>query len=68
MEHIGSFVFAFVSSTISMLYLINNQWAPAWTVVGGCGFGVNAVIGLSQLKKLDDKNVERIDNFNYFIF
>jgi CDP-6-deoxy-D-xylo-4-hexulose-3-dehydrase len=28
---------------------------------------INAVIGLSQLPKLDNKNQERIDNFNYFI-
>jgi CDP-6-deoxy-D-xylo-4-hexulose-3-dehydrase len=28
---------------------------------------INAVIGLSQLPKLDSKNQERIDNFNYFI-
>jgi CDP-6-deoxy-D-xylo-4-hexulose-3-dehydrase len=28
---------------------------------------INAVIGLSQLPKLDSKNKERIDNFNYFI-
>lgn len=28
---------------------------------------INAVIGLSQLEKLDDKNLERIENFNYFI-
>jgi CDP-6-deoxy-D-xylo-4-hexulose-3-dehydrase len=28
---------------------------------------INAVIGLSQLKKLDNKNLERIDNFNYFM-
>ncbi len=28
---------------------------------------INAVIGLSQLPKLDAKNQERIDNFNYFI-
>ncbi len=28
---------------------------------------LNAVLGLSQLKKLDDKNLKRVDNFNYFI-
>ena len=28
---------------------------------------INAVIGLSQLPKLDSKNQERIENFNYFI-
>ncbi len=28
---------------------------------------INAVIGLSQLPKLDSKNQERIDNFNYFM-
>ncbi len=28
---------------------------------------INAVIGLSQLPKLDSKNNERIDNFNYFM-
>jgi CDP-6-deoxy-D-xylo-4-hexulose-3-dehydrase len=28
---------------------------------------INAVIGLSQLPKLDIKNQERIDNFNYFM-
>jgi len=28
---------------------------------------INAVIGLSQLPKLDNKNIERIENFNYFI-
>jgi CDP-6-deoxy-D-xylo-4-hexulose-3-dehydrase len=28
---------------------------------------INAVIGLSQLPKLDDKNQQRIDNFNYFM-
>jgi CDP-6-deoxy-D-xylo-4-hexulose-3-dehydrase len=28
---------------------------------------INAVIGLSQLKKLDDKNQERRENFNYFM-
>ena len=28
---------------------------------------INAVIGLSQLPKLDSKNKERIDNFNYFM-
>lgn len=28
---------------------------------------INAVLGLSQLKKLDDKNQYRINNFNYFI-
>ncbi len=28
---------------------------------------INAVIGLSQLSKLDSKNNERIDNFNYFM-
>ena len=28
---------------------------------------INAVIGLSQLPKLDSKNEERIDNFNYFM-
>lgn len=28
---------------------------------------INAVIGLSQLPKLDHKNQERIDNFNYFM-
>ena len=28
---------------------------------------INAVIGLSQLPKLDNKNLERIENFNYFI-
>jgi CDP-6-deoxy-D-xylo-4-hexulose-3-dehydrase len=28
---------------------------------------INAVIGLSQLPKLDLKNKERIDNFNYFM-
>jgi CDP-6-deoxy-D-xylo-4-hexulose-3-dehydrase len=28
---------------------------------------INAVIGLSQLPKLDNKNQERIDNFNYFM-
>ena len=28
---------------------------------------INAVIGLSQLPKLDSKNAERIENFNYFI-
>jgi CDP-6-deoxy-D-xylo-4-hexulose-3-dehydrase len=28
---------------------------------------INAVIGLSQLPKLDAKNQERIDNFNYFM-
>jgi CDP-6-deoxy-D-xylo-4-hexulose-3-dehydrase len=28
---------------------------------------INAVIGLSQLQKLDNKNQERIDNFNYFM-
>ena len=28
---------------------------------------INAVIGLSQLPKLDSKNQERISNFNYFI-
>jgi CDP-6-deoxy-D-xylo-4-hexulose-3-dehydrase len=28
---------------------------------------INAVIGLSQLPKLDTKNQERISNFNYFI-
>lgn len=28
---------------------------------------INAVIGLSQLPKLDKKNQERIDNFEYFI-
>jgi CDP-6-deoxy-D-xylo-4-hexulose-3-dehydrase len=28
---------------------------------------LNAVIGLSQLKRLDNNNVNRINNFNYFI-
>jgi CDP-6-deoxy-D-xylo-4-hexulose-3-dehydrase len=28
---------------------------------------INAVLGLSQLKKLDKNNLKRIDNFNYFI-
>lgn len=28
---------------------------------------INAVIGLSQLPKLDSKNYERVDNFNYFM-
>ena len=28
---------------------------------------INAVIGLSQLPKLDSKNLERVENFNYFI-
>lgn len=28
---------------------------------------LNAVLGLSQLKKLDNNNSKRIDNFNYFI-
>lgn len=28
---------------------------------------INAVIGLSQLPKLDTKNSERVDNFNYFM-
>ena len=28
---------------------------------------INAVIGLSQLPKLDTKNTERVDNFNYFM-
>ncbi len=28
---------------------------------------INAVIGLSQLPKLDNKNLERVENFNYFI-
>ena len=28
---------------------------------------INAVIGLSQLPKLDKKNLERVDNFNYFM-
>jgi CDP-6-deoxy-D-xylo-4-hexulose-3-dehydrase len=28
---------------------------------------LNAVIGLSQLKKLDTNNINRINNFNYFI-
>jgi CDP-6-deoxy-D-xylo-4-hexulose-3-dehydrase len=28
---------------------------------------LNAVIGLSQIKKLDANNVNRVDNFNYFI-
>lgn len=28
---------------------------------------INAVIGLSQLSKLDDKNLQRIENFEYFI-
>ena len=28
---------------------------------------INAVIGLSQIKKLDSNNIHRIDNFNYFI-
>jgi len=28
---------------------------------------INAVIGLSQLPKLDIKNTERVDNFNYFM-
>lgn len=28
---------------------------------------INAVIGLSQLPKLDDKNQDRINNFNYFM-
>lgn len=28
---------------------------------------INAVIGLSQLPKLDAKNQERVDNFNYFM-
>jgi len=28
---------------------------------------LNAVIGLSQLKKLDSNNINRIDNFKYFI-
>jgi len=28
---------------------------------------INAVIGLSQLPKLDSKNQERIDNFDYFM-
>ena len=28
---------------------------------------INAIIGLSQLKKLDKNNINRINNFNYFI-
>jgi CDP-6-deoxy-D-xylo-4-hexulose-3-dehydrase len=28
---------------------------------------INAVIGLSQIKKLDSNNTHRIDNFNYFM-
>jgi len=28
---------------------------------------LNAVIGLSQLKKLDANNINRVNNFNYFI-
>lgn len=28
---------------------------------------INAVIGLSQLSKLDDKNLQRIENFEYFM-
>jgi CDP-6-deoxy-D-xylo-4-hexulose-3-dehydrase len=28
---------------------------------------INAVLGLSQIKRLDDNNQKRIDNFNYFI-
>jgi CDP-6-deoxy-D-xylo-4-hexulose-3-dehydrase len=28
---------------------------------------INAVIGLSQIKKLDDNNINRIKNFDYFI-
>jgi CDP-6-deoxy-D-xylo-4-hexulose-3-dehydrase len=28
---------------------------------------INAVIGLSQITKLDGKNFERVENFNYFI-
>lgn len=28
---------------------------------------INAVIGLSQIKRLDDNNSKRIDNFNYFL-
>jgi len=28
---------------------------------------INAVLGLSQIKKLDDKNKERISNFDYFM-
>jgi CDP-6-deoxy-D-xylo-4-hexulose-3-dehydrase len=28
---------------------------------------INAVIGLSQLPKLDNKNLKRVENFNYFI-
>ena len=28
---------------------------------------INAVIGLSKLPKLDSKNYERVDNFNYFM-
>jgi CDP-6-deoxy-D-xylo-4-hexulose-3-dehydrase len=28
---------------------------------------INAVIGLNQIKRLDDNNLKRIDNFNYFI-
>jgi CDP-4-dehydro-6-deoxyglucose reductase, E1 len=28
---------------------------------------INAVLGLSQIKKLDDNNSKRVDNFNYFI-
>ncbi len=28
---------------------------------------LNAVLGLSQLKKLDNNNIKRINNFNYFI-
>jgi len=28
---------------------------------------INAVLGLSQIKRLDSNNLKRIDNFNYFI-
>jgi CDP-6-deoxy-D-xylo-4-hexulose-3-dehydrase len=28
---------------------------------------INAVIGLNQIKRLDDNNLKRVDNFNYFI-
>jgi CDP-6-deoxy-D-xylo-4-hexulose-3-dehydrase len=28
---------------------------------------INAVLGLSQIKKLDNNNSKRVDNFNYFI-
>jgi hypothetical protein len=47
--HISFFVIAFVASTVSMLYLIDHQHAPYWTVLAAVGFALNALIGIFMI-------------------